>query len=379
LAVASELKRLQPDIRIVYIGQKGDKLADIPAQHPAIDEVRMVRAGKFRRYHGVGWKQFFFISTQAKNLRDAIYVLIGLWQSFWLMRQLKPQVTFTRGGFVSVPVAFGGYLNHVPYITHDSDSLPSLANRIIARKAVLHAVAQPAETYPYPLKRTITVGIPLSDSYQLITPDMQQNYRRELGFEAYKRLLFITGGGNGAKKLNNLIVANVPVLLERYPDLIIVHVAGRAMEQAINQTYDQVVVDPAQRQRIRVESFIHDLYRYNGAADVVITRGGATTLAELAVQGKACIVVPAKQLVWNVRNVEALAAQQAIIPFDEDHSTQEQSLAAIVTELMDDERKRSHLADNFHKLAHPDAAKRLAEILLDIANKQTNSHELKKT
>jgi UDP-N-acetylglucosamine--N-acetylmuramyl-(pentapeptide) pyrophosphoryl-undecaprenol N-acetylglucosamine transferase len=144
LAVAAELKQLDKSIRIVYIGQTGDKLADIPAADPHIDEVFTVRAGKFRRYHGEGWRQLLDIDTQLKNVRDAILVLIGLWQSFWLVRRLQPQVIFSRGGFVSVPVSLGGWLNHVPYITHDSDSMPSLANRLIARWAHLHAVALPA-------------------------------------------------------------------------------------------------------------------------------------------------------------------------------------------------------------------------------------------
>jgi len=117
---------LQPGVRIVYIGKRGESLLDILSEDPNIDEVLTVRAGKFRRYNGEGWKQLLDIPTQAKNIRDAIYVLIGTWQSFWLLRKLKPSVLFTRGGFVSVPVALGAVLNRIPYVTHDSDSIPSL-------------------------------------------------------------------------------------------------------------------------------------------------------------------------------------------------------------------------------------------------------------
>src|SRR5690348_4483700 len=82
LAVASELKELRPDIRLVYVGQKGGALTDLPASHPAIDAVYSVRAGKFRRYRSEGWRQLFDFRTQALNLRDALWVLIGIWQSY---------------------------------------------------------------------------------------------------------------------------------------------------------------------------------------------------------------------------------------------------------------------------------------------------------
>ena len=376
LAVASELKRLRPDVRIIYVGQKGDKLADIPAKHPSIDATYTVRAGKFRRYHGEGWKQLFRLSTQLKNARDAVFVLMGIWQSFWLLRKVKPQIIFTRGGFVSVPVAIGGYLNHVPYITHDSDSIPSLANRIIGGKAILHAVARAPETYPYPLDRTINVGIPLSEHYVPVTPTLQRSYRQELGFDSYEQMIFITGGGNGADKLNTIIADNMLYLLRKYPNMVVVHVAGRAMEQALTQAYDSLVTDTSQRQRIVVKGFIGDLYRYSGAADLIICRGGATNLAEFALQGKPCIVIPAKQLVWNVRNVQSLADQQAVVQMDEDQSAQERRLAATISELLDDNDRRTKLGLRLHKFAQPDAAQRLAELLLKTAGETSKTQTL---
>jgi len=378
LAVADELKRLRPDVQIIYIGQKGDRLADIPAEHPSIDRTYSVRAGKFRRFHGEGWKQFLNLSVQFKNLIDALRVISGTWQSFWLMRKLRPQIIFTRGGFVSVPVAIGGHLNGVPYITHDSDSIPSLANRIIAKKAVLHAVAMPPETYPYNQNRTVTVGIPLSGEYQLVTPALQQAYRRELKLDAYKKVLFITGGGNGADKLNNLIIKDVPALLARYTDLAVIHITGRDKMSAVTEQYDRLVTEPDERRRIWVEGFVGDVYRYNGAADIVVSRGGATTLAELAVQGKACVIIPAKQLIWNVKNVHLLAEKQAIVALDEDCPSDQKSFATIVSELLDNDQERLALSQRFQSFAHPHAAQKVAELLLQLADKSPKqpTHEV---
>lgn len=364
LAVAAELKRQKPGVRIVYIGQTNDGLADIPAQDPNIDEIYSVRAGKFRRYHGEGLRQLLDIKTVLLNIRDLFYIAAGIAQSYWLLRRLKPQVIFTRGGYVSVPVALGGKLRGIPYLTHDSDSTPSLANRLIARWATLHAVALPKELYPYPANKTVTVGVPVNQAYQPVTPTTQHRFRHELGLDQAMQVLLVTGGGNGARMLNNAVVDNSAYLLKRYPKLHIVHIAGRALQAETEQAYS-TVLDKETLERVKVEGFTTNLHVYSGAADIVIARGGATNLAEFAIQGKACIIVPSKQLIWNVKNTEALAERHAVVKLTEDQAEQERRLATVVGELLDDDAKRQRLATELSSLARPDAAKDLAMVVLE--------------
>lgn len=367
LAVAAELKRLQPKTRIVYIGQTGDKLADIPAADPHIDQVYTVRAGKYRRYHGEGWVQRLLdVQTLYLNLRDLLFIAMGLVQSYRIMRKLKPSVVFSRGGFVSVPVTLGGKLNGVPYITHDSDSTPSLANRIIARWAAVHAVALPAELYPYPPEKTVVVGVPISTNYQRVTPTMLKSYRDEIGVPQAREVLLVTGGGNGAHQLNMAVVDNAAYLLQRYPHLYIVHIAGRALEATVSKAY-QKAVPLEHRNRIEVIGFINDFYRYTGAADIIIARGGATNLAEFAAQAKACIIVPSKQLIWNVKNTDALADRQAVIKLTEEQSEQERRLASVISDLLDHPEKRHQLGAALAAFARPDSATELAELIVQQA------------
>lgn len=364
LAVASELKKLQPDIKVVYIGQKGGVLLDIPAKHPAVDEVYAVRAGKFRRYHGEGWRQLLDLETQWLNIRDAFLVLVGIWQSFWLIKQLRPAIIFTRGGYVSVPVALGGKLNGAPYITHDSDSTPSLANRIIAKWAVAHAVALPKELYPYPASKTVMVGIPVSGDYLPVDTILQHKYREEIGLSAYNKLLFVTGGGNGADQLNKIVAENTAALLQRYEDLAIVVLAGRTHEEKLSRQFD-ALLSHHDRKRVVVKGFVTDLYRYSGAADVVVGRAGASSLAEFAVQRKACIIIPSKQLAWQVHHARTLADQHAIIDLAEKDVANPGRFADEVADLLDHADKRMHLAASLGELARPDAANALAMLLLD--------------
>jgi UDP-N-acetylglucosamine--N-acetylmuramyl-(pentapeptide) pyrophosphoryl-undecaprenol N-acetylglucosamine transferase len=367
LAVAHELKQLRPDIRIVYIGQKGDSLIDIPAAHHAIDEVHAVSAGKFRRYHGEGWLQMLDLKTQFLNIRDGFRVLAGIWQSWRLLRRIKPAGIFTRGGFVSVPVALGGRLNGIPYITHDSDSVPSLANRLIARWARLHAVALPEKLYPYPPAKTKTVGIPLSSDYVPINAELMKQYKHQIGVPPDSQLLLITGGGNGAETLNAAVVASASWLLQKHPRLHIAHIAGRALETGLRASYEAVLSETALR-RVEVLGFTTDFYRYSGAADVIVARGGATNLAEFAAQGKACIIVPAEQLVGGhqVKNAEAYAHAGAIVLFSQAQAEQERRLATAVSDLLDSDDKRQDLSHKLHAFARNDAAHQLADILLHI-------------
>jgi UDP-N-acetylglucosamine--N-acetylmuramyl-(pentapeptide) pyrophosphoryl-undecaprenol N-acetylglucosamine transferase len=364
LAVAAALKQMDADIRVIFIGQSGDRLADIPAADPNIDAVYTVRAGKFRRYHGLGMRQWFDFKTLGLNLRDLGYIAVGLFQSYRLLRRLSPDIIFTRGGFVSVPVALAGKLQGIPYITHDSDSTPSLANRIIARWARLHAVALPEELYPYPRNKTIMVGVPISSDYQLTNPAQIQGYRRDLKLPATGPILLITGGGNGARQLNQVVLDSAQTLLKRYPNLTIVHIAGRALETSLSAAYD-TYVSPQQRSRVIVKGFVNDLHAYSGCADLVIARGGATNLAEFAAQAKACIIIPSPQLIWNVKNADTLAKRHAIAQLSEEQAEQEGRLAQLIIRLLDNPDQRLALGSTLATVARPKAATHLAKILIE--------------
>ncbi len=368
LAVAAALKQISPKIRVVFVGQSGDGLADIPAQDPNIDAVFRVRAGKYRRYHGLSWQQRLDLKTFILNLRDLGYIATGLVQSWVLIGRLQPAIIFTRGGYVSVPVALAGKLRGVPYITHDSDSTPSLANRIIARWARLHAVALPEEVYPYPRRKTITVGVPISKQYSLVTETEQHHCRAAVGLPELGRVLLVTGGGNGAHNLNQVVLANAPTLLKKYVNLSIVHIAGRALESSLSTAYDRLLT-PQQRGRVHVKGFIGDLHLYSAAADVIIARGGATNLAEFAAQAKACIIVPSPQLIWNIKNAETLAARNAIMLLTEEQAEQEGRLGKLIVDLLDDPNRRKSLGHQLRSLARTDAAEHLARILIEQAER----------
>lgn len=364
LAVAHEITQISPETEVVYIGQRGDGLADVPEADPNIDSVYTISAGKFRRYHGEGFKQLLDVKTIALNIRDVFRILAGLWQSWRLLGNLKADIIFTRGGYVSVPVALAAKLRGIPYITHDSDSIPSLANRIIARWAKLHAVALPAELYPYPKNKTVTVGVPVNKNYTPVDAVAKTQYRDKLSLSDAEQVLLVTGGGNGAHDLNRIVIDNVPFLLQQYPAMVVLHIAGRNLEKSVVEAYRKAV-KPQDASRVHVFGFVHDLYMYSGAADVVIARGGATNIAEFALQHKACLIIPSPQLVWNVRNTEVLARKEAVLSLSQTQAEQELRLAHTIMPLLDDRQKRDQLGKRLSAFAYANAAETLAVLLLN--------------
>lgn len=369
LAIAAELKHRQPKSRIVYIGQKGDHLLDIPADDPHIDAVRAVRAGKFRRYHGEGWRWLLDLPTMLLNIRDFFYVLIGIFQSRRLLKELQPQIIFIKGGFVGVPVGLAAANLHLPYITHDSDAIPGLANRIIARWAAAHAVALPVDAYNYPEGKTFETGIPLQADFQPVTASLKQHYHQELGIPESAKLLFVIGGGLGAKRINEAVAEAVPHLLQEFPDLHVVHGVGRAHEAAMQASYTELL-DEAEQGRVQVFGYLKDVYRYSGAADVVITRAGATNLAEFALQGKACIVIPSAVLAGGhqLKNAAYMEHEQAAIVLSEtDLAADPNRLAKQVSLLLHDAQRRRKLAEGLARFAKPHATHDLAALILQYA------------
>ncbi len=368
LAVARELKKIRPDAVIEYISQTGDPLADVAEQDKNIARMYSVRAGKFRRYHGEGLKQLLDVETLYKNLRDAIFVLVGIVQSYVLLGKLRPDVIFTRGSFVSVPVCLAARLRGIPYITHDSDAIPSLANRIIASGARLHAVAMPKEVYNYPPDKTVTVGVPISDNFRMVAGQELAGLRAQLGLEDATDVLLVTGGGNGAQRINTAAVACVPELLKRYPGLYVVHVAGRLEEQEVRRQYKQEL-PPKEQKRVVVKGFVGNMHQYSAAADVVVTRAGATTMAEFAVQAKACVVVPAPHLTGGhqLKNAQVLADRKAVrLVADATLQDDPHALMPPLTDLFDHPEKIAALGKKLAQLAQPNAAHLLAVVLLEV-------------
>jgi UDP-N-acetylglucosamine--N-acetylmuramyl-(pentapeptide) pyrophosphoryl-undecaprenol N-acetylglucosamine transferase len=263
----------------------------------------------------------------------------------------------------------------IPYITHDSDIVPGLANRIISRWARWHAVSMPKEHYSYPAGATIETGVPLSDNYKMVTATLQREYKASFGLPADAQVVCVTGGGLGAQRLNIAMASIAKKLLARYPKAVILHVSGRNKEDELVATY-QKTLKPDDLARIVLEPFVEDLYRYSGAADVIVARGGASSLAEFAAQAKACIVVANPQLTGGhqTKNAAVLEDLGAVVSLKDEAVTKNPELLLQQIEaLLNAPQKRLALARNLHTTAHSDAAEQLAKLVIQTANERAKA------
>jgi UDP-N-acetylglucosamine--N-acetylmuramyl-(pentapeptide) pyrophosphoryl-undecaprenol N-acetylglucosamine transferase len=363
LAVAHALKRLQPDMRIIYIGERGGKFAELFEGDTSIDEMYTIASGKFRRYHGESWLvRLFDFKTNLLNLRDIFRVCVGFVQSLRLLRRLRPDIILLKGGFVGVPVGLAAAMRHIPFITHDSDVVPGLANRLVSRWARYHATGMPPSYYHYPNDSIRYVGVLVSDDYQPVDELQQRAFKQAIDVPAGNKLLLITGGSLGAQRLNAAVVSFAAELLERYPELTIVHQVGKGNGAAYGDFTHE---------RLRVLEFMPQMYRFTGAADVVVTRAGANTLAELGVQGKAAIIVPNPLLTGGhqLRNADYLMGEDAAIMITEEQMMAPEGLLAAISHLLDNDEHRRNLGAKLHQLTKRDAAQELAQLLITAAGR----------
>lgn len=336
-------------------------------RYGVFNEVYFISSGKFRRYHGQNpILRILDIKTVLLNARDFFKVLVGYFQARRLLQKIKPNAVFSKGGFVVVPVGLAARNYKVPIITHDSDAMPGLANRIIGRWAAIHATGMPAEQYPYPPASIRYTGIPLDDRIQPVSPSLQAAYKKQLEIDPQKKVLLIGGAGLGSRDLNKLVIALAPELLASVPDLIIIHFTGDAHLKEVKTSYEKNVPEEFLK-RIKAIAFSDEFYIYTGAADLVISRAGATTIAELALQKKAAILMPASFLSGGhqIKNAERLQRLEAAEIADT--SMDPRDFLKLVEGLLGDDVKRQKLADNLGKEACPAAANDVAKLILKIA------------
>ncbi len=367
MAAARELKKIDPQLKLVGVCEKNAKFAHLFEEEKAIDEVRQVRAGKFRRYSGEAWyKKLTDIKTAGLNTRDMGYVMAGYRQAYKLIKALKPDGVLIKGGFVGVPVGLAAARLGIPLITHDSDSIPGLANRIVSRWAVAHATGMPKEHYAYDATKTFFTGIPVAEEYGLVGEDYKKKLQAELGLSNCQQVITITGASQGAEQLNNDMVKISGRLMQRFASLGILHIAGPSHSKKVESQYHAELLTDETR-RVVVKGFVGDMYRYTGAADVVISRASATVIAELALQAKPTVLVPG-QLAGghqekNARSLQASGAAEVVKTGDSE------DLLDKLSRLLQDNMRQQQLAKNLHQLAKPHAARELAALAYETFKK----------
>lgn len=341
------------------MGEASGKFSQLIESSGVFEQTFYVSAGKFRRYHGESLlTKLLDIKTFALNLRDFFRTIRGYRQARRIIKKLQPEVLFSKGGYASVPAGLAAARIKVPIITHDSDAIPGLAHKLIARWTALHATGMPVEFYDYPKDKTVFVGVPIAEQFKPATPDDVKRAKLELGIKESDKILFITGGSQGSQRINDAIRVIAPALLEKNQTLHILHHVGKGNE-GLYKTFSH--------QRLMISPFFDNFPTVATAADIIVTRAGANSMTEFGVLGKPIIVIPSPFLAngHQLENAKQLARLGAIIELDEaDVMQKPEQLQAAVDMLLMDKQKRMRIAAELQKVTKSDAATQLAQLII---------------
>jgi len=322
--------------------------------------VQAIFAGKFRRYHHLSvMRQLLWPSLVLLNIRDGFLVILGFLQSVVKLTIWRPDVIFAKGGYVCLPVGFAARLLCIPLVIHDSDAHPGLTNRILGKWATAIATGAPLENYSYPAKKTQYVGIPISADFHEFTDKEKLIARDQWGINSRYPLVVITGGGLGAIRINDAVAIMLQDLLKICS---VVLISGEGQ-------YDELrSLTPPNDNRFQLHSFISkNMASLLGAADLVVTRAGATTILELAALAKPTILIPNAKLTGGhqLKNAAVYHDQQAVVVIDEDELLDSpQILVLTIREVLSDSDHANQMAQKLAKFARPNAASDVAQMVL---------------
>lgn len=270
---------------------------------------------------------------------------------------------FTKGGYVCLPVGLAAHVLRIPLVIHDSDAHPGLTNRVLSRWARAIGTGAPLEYYSYPLTRTKYVGIPIAAAFHPFTTAEQIAAKREWGMTPNQPLIVVTGGGLGAARINTIVVETLHSLQQLGS---VVLVAGTAQ-------YDELrSLVPADNQHFQLYPFVTNMHSLLGAADIVVTRAGATTILELAALEKPTILIPNAKLTGGhqLKNAAVYEKAGAVTVLDEDILEQHKELLAKeIKLLLSEPAETKAMALRFAAFSKPNAAKNMAEMILNAAKK----------
>ena len=219
----------------------------------------------------------------------------------------------------------------------------------------------PKEYYDYPPESTVYTGVPISSDFVYVSHEQQEAYKNELGLKECKLVVSVIGASQGGTQLNSDMLKVVGRLMQHHNNLGIIHITGAAHEIKVKHSYDNELLAD-ERRRVIVKGFVTDVYKYVGAANVVVSRASATVIAELAVQGKATILVPG-QLAGDHQGINARHLAKAGVVLNVAYGDSEE-LYTTLNDLVSNKVRMRELSEAIHGLAKPEAAKDLANLLM---------------
>lgn len=339
IAIANALKKLDPATEILFVGAEGRmEMEKVPAAGYNIIglDIQGIQRGSV-------WKNVLFPFKLIKSVNKALKII----------KDFKPDAAVGVGGYASGPLLYAASLKDIPYLIQEQNSYAGVTNKWLGKKAKKICVAFDGMDQFFPFGKIIKTGNPVrKESVNIGGKHMQALELYKLS--AFKKTILVIGGSLGARTLNNSIMAGLDKIIAA--DVQIIWQTGKFYYKGIIEKLGENY-----HPDIRMVEFLNRMDLAYAAADIIISRAGAGTIAELCVIKKPVILVPSPNVAEDHQTKNALALVQenaAVFVADRDA---EAKLVDKALELLNDKETQKKLSDNIGKMAMPDADEVIAE------------------
>ncbi len=346
MAVADELNQAAVQPKLYYFGPSPYSPDEL--QNYQIEYV-YCPAGKLRRY----------ISIQ--NFFDLFRTFYGFFVAVFKLYIIYPDVIFSKGSYTAVPILLAAKILMIPVVIHESDTSPGKANELAKNFARYIAVAYDEAATFFPADKTALTGIPLRSELKQILDDPFA----VIGIPNDKPLIYVTGGSQGAERVNEIILRS---LLDLLPHYRIFHQTGPQISD-IQSTAQSLLQDTGLDSSYYLAETVpvQTVSALMQAASLVITRAGSTTLFELAYFGTPAIIIPIPEDVSRDQRTNAYTyARNGGASVLEEHNLTTNLLTQEVRAIIDDQAKHAAMSTSAKASFIPDAASKLATIIISI-------------
>jgi UDP-N-acetylglucosamine--N-acetylmuramyl-(pentapeptide) pyrophosphoryl-undecaprenol N-acetylglucosamine transferase len=342
ISLAQAMLRVYPDAEVLFIGteRKVDKraLSDVGFGTTTI------------KSQGIKGKKFPTI------LKALFQQPLALWEAAKIIRKFKPDLVFGVGGYVTGPVILAARLLGVTTCIHEQNSIPGLANKLLGYIADKIFVSLPGSEKYFPTDKTILSGNPVRDNIIKASREAKPKSSQE------PSTLLILGGSQGARRLNSLMLeAAENCLAGLSPPPFIIHQTGGHDEDHVRRKYIELGLNA------RVQAFYTDMAEIYPQADLIISRAGATTLAELTVFHKPVIIIPFPYAADNHQEINGryLVEAGAGLMFRQTDLTGEK-LGLEIKRILADKKLLAEMAENSGKVAKPEATETIVNACMKL-------------
>jgi len=351
LAVARAVERLEPGTETLYLGTADGLEAGIVPKE------------------GVPFEAIPSRGMVGKGLLGApgaaLAALRGVRAARRVIRRFRPDVVLGTGGYVSGPVALAARFARVPLVLHEQNAFPGVTNRLASRwaSAVTVPYAEARQHFPRGA-RVVVTGNPVRGE---VVEAIPEEARRALGLPASGLVIYLVGGSRGARVLNEAIVAALPGWLAR-GDVSVVFSTGERYYAETVRALARAGIALADGGKVIAVPYLHRADAALAAADVVVTRAGGATLAEIAARGVPAVIVPSPNVThnhqeYNARVLGKAGAAKVILEADLDG----RSLGKAVAEILSQPQLRERMRRASLGLGRPNAAADIARLVVAAA------------